>query len=547
MTYKQTNNTKPVYGEQSQSVLALQKELNSKGAGLKLDGKFGDLTQAAFDKFNKQAQLPSTQGTNIPIDAITNQPKPMELASNVPMNRMSQNLYQDAINANQGLISAQQQGSQQESGITDIMKALGTESQFTNKQLDEQGVTAGQKRLAELQAMAMGETNRLTSDILKNESNAIGTRETSNFLGAQEARMRRESAINSLAIASEAAIVQGQTELAQANVDRMVKAVYEPMRMEKDIALFNLQRLDKNLLEPAQKAKAEATERRLNYEAKQLDKQQAFVDSLYKNGAPPSLIAEVLKTGSLEEAMTVKGVDTYATSAAEKLDMRLKQINIDEAPLDRQIKNAQLRRINQDIAKTAQEMTDANGNTISVIPGQKPSGKPDYTAAGFANRVIESNNILNTIETDRKGILTRLAFNKRDIGKDGKPQYSSLLKSSDIKEYEQAQRNFLTAVLRKESGASISPEEMLNGQQQYFAQKGDTKDVILQKQRNRIDSANGLIGASGKAFDGTYLDKPSEYRGKSFNANVEDSYLDNVDKIMNDTTTNYSNSGYNLN
>lgn len=329
MAYTQTNNTKPVYGEQSQSVLGLQQELNAKGAGLRLDGKYGPLTQAAFDKYNTQAQAPAMQGTNIPIDAITNQPKPMELASNVPGNRMTQSLYQDAIAANQGLISAQQQGSQQESGITDIMKALGTESQFTNKQLDEQGVTAGQKRLSELQAMAMGETNRLTSDILRNESNAIGTRETSNFLGAQEARMRRESAINLLSIASEAAIVQGQTELAQANVDRMVKAVYEPLKMEKDIALFNLQRLDKNLLEPAQKAKAEATERRLNYEAKQLEKQQAFAQGLLANGATPQLMKQVLEVDSLEEAMIIPGIQKYMQSPLERAQLKKIEADID--------------------------------------------------------------------------------------------------------------------------------------------------------------------------------------------------------------------------
>lgn len=353
MAYKQTNNKVATYGEQSNSVMELQKQLNAKGASLAVDGKYGDSTKAAFDKFN--ATTPPIQNpSTIPIEAITNTPKPMELAPKAPMTRTQQLLDNDAQNTISGLTGAQQQVSGQESQYSDILKALGTEQQFTNKQLDEQGVTTGQKRLAELQALAMRETNNLTSSILRNESNAIGTRETANFLGAQESRMRRESAINSLAIASEAAMVQGQTELAQANVDRMVKAVYEPMKMELEAAKFNLSRLDKNVLEPAQKAKAEATERKLNYELKQVEKQQNFADTLFKNGAPPSLIKEVLNTNSLEEAMQVKGAGDYVMSPAEKLDMRLKGLQITKAGID--------------IAKAKQEAAFAKQQVVPVTP-----------------------------------------------------------------------------------------------------------------------------------------------------------------------------------
>jgi hypothetical protein len=319
-----------------------------------VDNKYGDVTKQAFAKFN--APTTPTNPSVSPVGAITENQKPMGLDSNVPVNRIQQQLQLDAQNALSGLTSAQSKTGGQEAGINDIIKALGTESQYTNKQLDEQGVTSGQKRLAELQAMAMGETNRLTSDILRNESNAIGTRETSNFLGSQEARMRRESAINSLSIASEAALVQGQTELAQNNVNRMVKAVYEPMKVELESARFNLSRLDKNVLEPAQKAQADATERRLNYEMKQVEKQQNFADSLFKNGAPPSVIRDVLKTGSIEEAMQVNGVGDYLMSPIEKLDMQLKGLQI---------------------KKVRQELVDGTSKETVITQRMLPNGKLD--------------------------------------------------------------------------------------------------------------------------------------------------------------------------
>lgn len=49
--FKKTNNQTATFGENSESVLALQKSLNEKGANLKLDSRFGPLTQAAQDKF----------------------------------------------------------------------------------------------------------------------------------------------------------------------------------------------------------------------------------------------------------------------------------------------------------------------------------------------------------------------------------------------------------------------------------------------------------------------------------------------------------------
>ena len=50
---------------------------------------------------------------------------------------------------------------------------------------------------------------------------------------------------------------------------------------------------------------------------------------------------------------------------------------------------------------------------------------------------------------------------------------------------DQARRNFVTAVLRKESGAVISPSEFAGEAQKYFPQPGDAESVIKQKQNAR--------------------------------------------------------------
>lgn len=62
---------------------------------------------------------------------------------------------------------------------------------------------------------------------------------------------------------------------------------------------------------------------------------------------------------------------------------------------------------------------------------------------------------------------------------------------------EQARRDFVNAVLRKESGAVINREEFANASRQYFPQPGDTKAVIEQKRKNRETAIKALTVQAG--------------------------------------------------
>lgn len=68
----------------------------------------------------------------------------------------------------------------------------------------------------------------------------------------------------------------------------------------------------------------------------------------------------------------------------------------------------------------------------------------------------------------------------------------------------QAQREFVNAILRRESGAVISDTEFASASQQYFPQPGDGQAVIAQKRAARRRAAQGLMNASQGAYEEWY-------------------------------------------
>lgn len=65
--------------------------------------------------------------------------------------------------------------------------------------------------------------------------------------------------------------------------------------------------------------------------------------------------------------------------------------------------------------------------------------------------------------------------------------------SPEQQKVEQAQRDFINAVLRRESGAAIAESEFSNARKQYFAQPGDSGSVRQQKAQNRQLATRALM------------------------------------------------------
>ena len=103
----------------------------------------------------------------------------------------------------------------------------------------------------------------------------------------------------------------------------------------------------------------------------------------------------------------------------------------------------------------------------------------DPKEARFKARKQASHELLTTFENKKNPYYE----NTKKFIRDQKVPY--LFKSDEYKQIEQAQRDFVNAVLREESGAAIAESEFENAIKQYFPQPGDTAEVVRQKQINR--------------------------------------------------------------
>lgn len=143
-----------------------------------------------------------------------------------------------------------------------------------------------------------------------------------------------------------------------------------------------------------------------------------------------------------------------------------------------------------------QAAPDGYEKNIVAASQQKPITQAQYTVAGYANRADESSNIINGLEetgASKMGYIT------------GSSWFPNLLKSTERQQLEQAQRDFVNAVLRRESGAAIAQSEFDNAAKQYFPQPGDSTEVIAQKKRNRDIVISNLKQASGAAYQGVQM------------------------------------------
>lgn len=161
-----------------------------------------------------------------------------------------------------------------------------------------------------------------------------------------------------------------------------------------------------------------------------------------------------------------------------------RQARLDEARLRAE---AQL----QSERQRAQDRQDLARLTASLRPAkeEKPLTEFQGKSVMFGTRAAQSHNILNNLE-DSANPLAVAASEKGGV-------LANWAISPENQRVAQAQRDFINAVLRQESGASISSSEFDSARKQYFPQPGDSDEVKAQKRANRDLVIKGFARQAG--------------------------------------------------
>ncbi len=132
----------------------------------------------------------------------------------------------------------------------------------------------------------------------------------------------------------------------------------------------------------------------------------------------------------------------------------------------------------------------------------KPPTEGQGKALAFASRMQVADEALNDLAeggVDEPSRIKQLAESLPVVGT-GAGMAANAIASPKQQQVEQAQRNFINAVLRRESGAVISPEEFRNAARQYFPQPNDDADTKRNKAINRRVSTEAMKAEFGEQF-----------------------------------------------
>lgn len=126
---------------------------------------------------------------------------------------------------------------------------------------------------------------------------------------------------------------------------------------------------------------------------------------------------------------------------------------------------------------------------------QQPKLTEDMRSTGqYAQRMQAAENLMAGNNSQKPGVL--------EIGAGVLGETSAnLARSPERQTALQAQRDWVRAKLRKESGAAIGKDEMDKEISTYFPQIGDSPEVIAQKTASRNQAMQGMIQSAGAAYN----------------------------------------------
>lgn len=187
------------------------------------------------------------------------------------------------------------------------------------------------------------------------------------------------------------------------------------------------------------------------------------------------------KQAKLDQDAKIKADQRKSDEQRRKEELELKQTNA-LALLDARSADA----------KELEQLRATNRRSLKKITKKEPKSS-QFEAAQFGQRLLQAES--NFSELESRGL------DATSIGFAVNRALPELFKGDDTKRQEQAERNFVNAVLRRESGAAIAESEFESAKAQYFPTIGDGPEVLAQKRANRQIAISALRAEAGAAFE----------------------------------------------
>lgn len=221
----------------------------------------------------------------------------------------------------------------------------------------------------------------------------------------------------------------------------------------------------------------------------QLEQQNKLVDQQLAQ----SQFTETQRHNAATEASTIRGQDMTAETAARQQNLRALEYD----PKTGAIINKATGQAIQAVGTDGKPLASAVGN----LTGEQSN------AVAFGARALDAQNTLRALEaagTTNTNVVNRVAGSIPGVG-GSLGSITIFLNSDQQQSYDQAKRNFVSAVLRKESGAAIADSEFANEDKKYFPQAGDSAATIEQKARARdlaIEAMKAQAGPGAQLIPG---------------------------------------------
>lgn len=213
------------------------------------------------------------------------------------------------------------------------------------------------------------------------------------------------------------------------------------------------------------------------------------------NGHIETLVSVNQVTGQIQTVSWNRNNDGKQTIETHSIEELNKKYGDKWGFTDSKLKPEYQTKVEQLQSKAAEKVT-AEGKPKEPTEAQR-------LTSGFYNRMADAEKTLEKLETTINSMDTKDMLYQRNV--------PNFMKSKEMQMQEQAESNFLMAVLRKESGAAISPSELATGIKQYFPEAGDSEEVLKQKKRNREIQIASFKSMAGPAIDENFMDSFGEY------------------------------------